>query len=85
MDERINSTCIALIPKCQNPLYVTDFRPISLCNVTCKIISKILASRLKNILPTIISGCQSAFIPGRLIIDNIIVAYETMHALQTRM
>jgi len=84
-DSDVNSTFIALIPKVQNPVNVTDFRPISLCNVLYKLISKVLANRLKNILPDIISCYQSAFIPGRLISDNILVAYEIMHTMQSRM
>lgn len=72
-----------MIPKVDSPCSVTDFRPISLCNVIRKLISKILANRLKVILPEIISPSQNAFITGRLIFDNIIVAYEIMHSIQT--
>jgi len=85
LDASINATVIALIPKSKNPLSVVDYRPISLCNVIYKLISKVLANRLKVILPYIVSDSQSAFVSGRLITDNIIVAYETLHTMQTRM
>jgi hypothetical protein len=85
LDSHVNSTMIALIPKIKNPKSVTDFWPISLCNVVYKILSKVLANMLKIILPDIIFDSQSAFISGRLITDNIIAAYETMHIMQTRM
>ena len=85
LENEVNSTYIALIQKIANPLKVSDFRPISLCNVFYKIISKTLANRLKCILPDIISANQSAFIPGCLISDNVLVAYETLHTMHSRM
>jgi hypothetical protein len=85
MPSFLNLTNIALVPKVKTPSCVTDFRPISLCNVLYKLISKILANRLKKILPDIISPVQSAFIPGRLITDDVLVAYETLHTMHTRL
>ena len=82
--ESINYTYIVLIPKTKNPSEMTQFRPISLCNVVYKIISKVLANRLKAILPRIISPAQSAFVPGRQITDNILVTYELLHSFRGR-
>ncbi|CAM8982176.1 unnamed protein product [Rhodiola kirilowii] len=84
MEEGMNDTLIVLIPKNKKPKKIEEFRPISLCNVSAKIVTKILANRLKDILPYIISETQSAFIPGRLISDNILLAHEVMHYIRSR-
>ncbi|KAL0009325.1 hypothetical protein SO802_010827 [Lithocarpus litseifolius] len=81
---KFNETYIVLIPKTKNPLRVTEFQPISLCNVIYKLASKTLVNRLKKILPAIISDSQSAFVNGRLITDNVLVAFETMHHINQR-
>lgn len=84
INNHLRGTNIALIPKKKNPTNMTDLRPISLCNVVNKIISKVLANRLKSLIDLIISDTQRAFIPGRLITDNIMVAYEVMHFMKRK-
>ncbi|KAL2230717.1 UNVERIFIED_CONTAM: hypothetical protein Sindi_1666100 [Sesamum indicum] len=74
--KQVNSTILALIPKVHTPMSVNDFRPISCCNVLYKIIAKLLVQKISVLLDKIVSPCQTAFIPGRSIGDNIMLAQE---------
>ncbi|XP_074328042.1 uncharacterized protein LOC141665954 [Apium graveolens] len=80
----VNNTCVCLIPKVKKPKTMGDLRPISLCNVLVRILSKIMANRLKKILESIISDRQSAFIEGRLLTDNALIAFEINHYMQRK-
>lgn len=73
-----NSSFIALLPKVADPLTIGDFRPVSLIGVIGKVISKVLANRLKKVLDKIISPEQSAFITGRNILDGPLIANEVV-------
>lgn len=72
----INSTILALIPKKEHATRMNDYRPISCCNVIYKAILKLLANRLKAIMPVFISLNQSAFIQERLLMENVLLATE---------
>ena len=77
----LNETYICLIPKVKSPQNIIEFRHISLWNVLIKIISKVLANRVKRILKEVVHESQSAFMPSRSIIDNVLIAYEMMHCI----
>lgn len=82
--KEMNHTNVALIPKVSNPESMSQFRPISLCRFNYKIVSKVLANRLQPYMHNMITEQQSAFIPGRQIHDNVIVAHEVFHFLKKK-
>ena len=81
---KMNFTHILLITKKKDPQSMSDYRPISLSNVVSRVVSKVLANRVKCILPYIFSDAQSAFVPDRLITDNTTLDYEMLHRLRNR-
>ena len=64
MLHKMNYSYIVLIPKKNDPLLMSDYRPINLANVVSRILSKVIAKKLKLVLPNVISNTQSAFVPN---------------------
>jgi hypothetical protein len=79
----LNATFLTLIPKEERVTNPKQFRPIALCNVIYKVITKVIATRLKPILPFLISKEQSGYVEGRQIMDSVILAHEIIHSLKT--
>lgn len=73
MPASLNNTVITLIPKMKEPEKVTQFRPINLCNVSYKAITKVMTNKLKGLMKILVGPQQSSFVPGRQITDNIII------------
>ena len=80
----LNSTNVVLIPKKENASSMKHLRPIALCNVLYRIMAKVLANRLKEVLPSLISENQSAFIQNRVITDNVLIAFEMIHHMSRK-
>ncbi len=77
-----NGTFLVLIPKILGADSLDKFKPISLCNLFYKIISKVLTSKLLSILPLIISPQKTGFVLGKKILDSIVSVHEVIHSLE---
>lgn len=84
MPREVNSALIVLIPKTYSPSSANHYRPISLCNIIYKVISKLLVAKLRPHLDKIISPSQSAFIPNRWIAENQVIVQDVLHSFKTR-
>ena len=84
LPEGSNDTLLVLIPKVKHPDSIFQLRPISLCNVGYKVITKTLTNRLKEFMPSISAQNQSSFVPERQIIDNILIYQEVLHSMRTQ-
>ncbi|CAA7042518.1 unnamed protein product [Microthlaspi erraticum] len=79
-----NDALVVLIPKVSSPEKLQQLRPISLCNVLFKIITKTIVGRLKPVMTKLIGPAQSSFIRGRLSTDNIVIVQEAVHSMRRK-
>lgn len=84
LPEGLNETFLVLIPKITSPELPSQFRPIGLCNVICKIITKAIVNRIKSLLPIVTSNTQTSFVPGKQITDNIMIVQEVIHTMKRK-
>lgn len=75
---------MAVIPKTPNPETISKLRLISCCNFIYKVVSKVIVGGMKPLINSIITPQQSAFVGGRMIQDNLVVAHEAFHYLKKK-
>lgn len=78
----VNEALLVLIPKEQKATSIKNFRPISPCNVSIKLVNKMIVNRLKHVLSNLASPCQASFIPGRQSTNNVVIYLELTHSLR---
>lgn len=81
--QNVNSTLISLIPKVSHPETLSQFRPIGLCNVNYKILTKLIIQCIQPLMKDLICEEQSSFIQGRQIVDNIVIIQEAIHLMRS--
>lgn len=82
LPENLNKTIVTLIPKVDKHDNPKSFRPIGLCNVSYKVVTKTMTTRLKEVMKEVVGPNQSSFVPSRQIIDNIIVYQEVLNTMR---
>ena len=80
----INKTLLVLIPKNDHPQTLKMYRPISLCTLVYKTITKMIANKLKMILPHFVGTQQISFVPKRHITENIVITQEVIHSMRRK-
>lgn len=79
-----NKTLITLIPKQEGPETMSQFRPMALCNVVVKLITKVIANRLKQLMNHLVGACQSIFIPSKQSVENLLIMQEAIHSMKNK-
>jgi hypothetical protein len=80
----LNFGIITLIPKIENATKIQQYRPICVINVSFKIFTKVGTNRLNKVAKTVVSPTQTAFMPGRNIMEGVVILHETIHELHTK-
>lgn len=78
----LTKALLVLIPKEGRPISIRNFRPISLCNVCIKLVTKVVVNLLKGVLGDLIASNQASFVPRRQGIDNVIICQEIIHTMR---
>jgi hypothetical protein len=80
----LNFGIITLLPKEQEVKKIQQYRPICMLNVSFKIFTKVLANRVSSIACKVIKPSQTAFLPGRYILEGVVILHETIHELHRK-